>query len=92
MCFLPQFTPASIPQNISCLNTIRAAQWAEPPREAVSFLLPRNDQAKAVDNLLGKLRKESLLFVEGCWQMPPNAFFNSGSTVESEMSFFCTSV
>lgn len=87
MCFLPQLTPASVSQNISSLNTIRAAQWAEPPFEAVSFLLPRKDQAKAVDSLLGMLRKESLLFVEGCWQMCPNAFFNSGSTVGSEMSF-----
>lgn len=41
-----------------------------------------------MDNLLGMLRKESLPFVGGCWQVPPNAFFNSVSTVGSGISFW----
>lgn len=60
--------------------------WA--PVWGCGFLLLRNDQAKAVDNLLGMPRKESLLFMEGCWQMPSNDFFNSGFTVGSEMNIF----
>lgn len=51
-----------------------AAQWAEPPCEAVSFLLLKHSQAEAVDNLLGVLKQESLPSVGGCWQVPPNAF------------------
>lgn len=75
MCFLPQPTAASVSQDICCLNTITAAQWAEPPSGAVSFLLLKRGPAEAVDNLLGMLRKESLPSVGGCWQVPPNDFF-----------------
>lgn len=92
MCFLPQPTAASVSQIICFLNTITAVQWAEPPCEAVSFLLLKNRQAEAVENLLGMQRKESLPSVGGCWQVPPNAFLNSGSPVGCEISFwYCNS-
>lgn len=43
---------------------------------------------KLVDNLLGMLRKGSLLFVKGYWEVPPDALFNSGSKVGGGISFW----
>lgn len=58
----------------------------------LSFLLLKNGQAEAVENLLEMLRKESLPSVGGCWQVPPNVFLNSGSPVGYEISFwYCNS-
>lgn len=46
---------------------------------------------KLVDDLLGMLRKGSLLPVEGYWEVPPDALFNSGSKVGGGISFWCRS-
>lgn len=46
---------------------------------------------KLVDDLLGMLRKGSLLPVEGYWEVPPDALFNSGSKMGGGISFWCHS-
>ena len=47
---------------------------------------------KLVDNLLGMLRKGSLLSVKGYWEVPPDALFNSGSKVGGGISFWYRSL
>lgn len=41
-----------------------------------------------MDNLPGMLRKGFLPSVGGRWQVPPDALFNSGSTVGGGISFW----
>ena len=47
---------------------------------------------KLVDNLLGMLRKGSLLSVKGYWEVPPDALFNSGAKVGGGISFWYRSL